>query len=344
LADELDARMKALGSRHVAAFIFEPVVGAAGGVVPAPPGYAKAVRAVCDRHDVLVISDEVMCGAGRCGTWRALEHDGIVPDIMAVGKGLAGGYIPLAATILAKELGDTILSGQGSFLTGHTYSGHTTACAAGLAVQRIIERESLVSRVRIRGEALRRELREALQRFDEVGDVRGRGYLIGVELVRNRATKEPFPAERAVSHTIGRRAFEGTLEPGGLRPRHLIALKLLSEQGPASQQALADSLSLDPSNVVGLLNELEERQLITRRRDSADRRRHIVELSPRGQSELCDAYEGLRQIDDDLLGALSLKERAVLYDLLVRAVGANTPPCDIPEESATPRSEAANKR
>ena len=211
LAEELDARIKALGSEHVAAFIFEPVVGAAGGVVPAPPGYAKAVRAVCDRHDVLVISDEVMCGAGRCGTWCALEHDGIVPDIMAVGKGLAGGYIPLAATILAKELGDTILSEQGSFLTGHTYSGHTAACAAGLAVQRIIERDSLVSRVRIRGEALRRDLRAALNRFDEVGDVRGRGYLIGIELVRDRATKEPFPAERAVSHTIGRRAFEDGL-------------------------------------------------------------------------------------------------------------------------------------
>jgi adenosylmethionine-8-amino-7-oxononanoate aminotransferase len=211
LADELDARIKALGSEHVAAFIFEPVVGAAGGVVPAPPGYAQAVRAVCDRHDVLVISDEVMCGAGRCGTWRALEHDGIVPDIMAVGKGLAGGYIPLAATILRKELGDTILSGQGSFLTGHTYSGHTAACAAGLAVQRIIERDSLVSRVRIRGEALRRDLSEALRRFDEVGDVRGRGYLIGIELVRDRATKEPFPAQRAVSHMIGRRAFEDGL-------------------------------------------------------------------------------------------------------------------------------------
>jgi adenosylmethionine-8-amino-7-oxononanoate aminotransferase len=211
LADELDARIKALGSEHVAAFIFEPVVGAAGGVVPAPPGYAQAVRAVCDRHDVLVISDEVMCGAGRCGTWRALEHDGIVPDIMAVGKGLAGGYIPLAATILRKELGDTILSEQGSFLTGHTYSGHTAACAAGLAVQRIIERDSLVSRVRIRGEALRRDLRQALDRFEEVGDVRGRGYLIGIELVRDRATKEPFPAERAVSHTIGRRAFEDGL-------------------------------------------------------------------------------------------------------------------------------------
>ena len=208
LADELDARIAALGSQRVAAFIFEPVVGAAGGVVPAPPGYAQAVRAVCDRHEVLVIADEVMCGAGRCGTWRALEHDGVVPDIMAVGKGLAGGYIPLAATILRQQLGDTILSEQGSFLTGHTYSGHTTACAAGLAVQRLIERESLVSRVRTRGEALRRELQEALKRFEEVGDVRGRGFLIGIELVRDRATREPFPGERALSRAIGRRAFE----------------------------------------------------------------------------------------------------------------------------------------
>ena len=143
---------------------------------------------------------------------------------------------------------------------------------------------------------------------------------------------------------VGRRAFESTLEPGGLRPRHLIALKLLSDQGPANQQALADSLSLDPSNVVGLLNELEERQLITRRRDSADRRRHIVELSSQGVSQLCNAYERLRRVDDDLLSALRAPERAKLYDLLVRAVGANTPPCDIPEEPAAPRQEARLKR
>jgi len=141
---------------------------------------------------------------------------------------------------------------------------------------------------------------------------------------------------------VGRRAFESTFEPGGLRPRHLIALKLLSERGPASQQALADSLSLDPSNVVGLLNELEERKLITRRRDSADRRRHIVELSSRGGKELCDAYDRLRRIDDDLLSPLSARERATLYDLLVRAVGAKTPPCDIPEESPALRAESGN--
>jgi DNA-binding MarR family transcriptional regulator len=142
---------------------------------------------------------------------------------------------------------------------------------------------------------------------------------------------------------VGRRAFENTLEPGDLRPRHLIALKLLSERGPASQQALADSLSLDPSNVVGLLNELEERKLVTRRRDSADRRRHIVELSRRGTKELCGAYDRLRRIDDDLLSPLSARERATLYDLLVRAVGAKTPPCDIPEESAAPRPMARSK-
>lgn len=211
LAEELDARIRELGAQNVAAFIFEPVVGAAGGAVPAPSGYAQAVRAVCDRHEVLIIADEVMSGAGRCGTWRALEHDGVVPDIMAIGKGLAGGYIPLAATLLRKEIGETIVSRQGAILTGHTYSGHTTACAAGLAVQRIIERESLVERVRVRGEALRRELRDALRRFEEVGDVRGRGYLIGIELVRDRATREPFPAQRLLSQSVGRSAFEDGL-------------------------------------------------------------------------------------------------------------------------------------
>ena len=143
---------------------------------------------------------------------------------------------------------------------------------------------------------------------------------------------------------VGRRAAEITLEPGSLRPRHLIALKLLSERGPASQQALAESLSLDPSNVVGLLNELEERGLITRRRDSADRRRHIVELSPRGGRELCDAYDRLRRVDDDLLRALNARERTTLYALLVRAVGSKTPPCDIPEEAAALRPEVGSKR
>jgi len=153
----------------------------------------------------------VMCGSGRCGTWRALEHDAAVPDIMAVGKGLAGGYIPLAATILSRRVGETILAGHGAILTGHTYSGHTTACAAALAVQRIIQREELVARVRSRGEKLLEELRAALERFAEVGDVRGRGYLIGIEFVRDRVSREPLPAGRAFSQALGKRAFEDGL-------------------------------------------------------------------------------------------------------------------------------------
>jgi DNA-binding MarR family transcriptional regulator len=131
---------------------------------------------------------------------------------------------------------------------------------------------------------------------------------------------------------VGRRAAESSMSPGGLRPRHLIALKLLSERGPASQQSLAEALSLDPSNVVGLLNELEERGLITRRRDRADRRRHIVEVSPLGEDELALAYARLSDVEDDLLSALSTDERATLYDLLVRAVGVKSPPCDAADE------------
>lgn len=261
LAAELDAKIEALGAEHVAAFIFEPVVGAAGGAVPAPAGYAQAIRAVCDRHGILVIADEVMCGSGRCGTWRALAHDGVVPDIMAIGKGLAGGYIPLAATIVREEVGDTILSEQGSMLTGHTYSGHTTACAAGLAVQRIIERDSLVAHVAVRGEKLCQELREALARFDEVGDVRGRGYLIGVELVRDRTSKEPFPAARTVSRTIGRRALEEGLicypcagHVAGVRGDTVI----LAPPYNASEAELAELVEKLACAVEGTLNILSQ--------------------------------------------------------------------------------------
>jgi adenosylmethionine-8-amino-7-oxononanoate aminotransferase len=187
------------------------VVGAAGGAVPAPPGYAAEMRAICDRHEVLLIADEVMSGAGRCGTWRALEHDGVIPDILAVAKGLAGGYIPLAATIVRERIGGAILRGQGSFMTGHTYSGHTAACAAALAVQGIVRRDSLLRRVRENGERLKARLTEVLGRCDAVGDVRGRGYLIGVEFVQDRATRQPFPAGREFSADVARHAFEDGL-------------------------------------------------------------------------------------------------------------------------------------
>jgi DNA-binding MarR family transcriptional regulator len=150
--------------------------------------------------------------------------------------------------------------------------------------------------------------------------------------IRRGAERQLLPLLEHLAR-VGRRAAETSMPPGGLRPRHLIALKLLSEGGPASQQGLADALSLDPSNVVGLLNELEERGLITRRRDPADRRRHIVAMSPLGEDELALAYARFALVEDDLLSALSAEERATLYELLVRAVGAKSPPCDAAEES-----------
>jgi adenosylmethionine-8-amino-7-oxononanoate aminotransferase len=211
LAGELERTIEASGPENVAAFIFEPIVGAAGGVVPAPEGYARAVQEVCRKYDVLLIADEVMCGAGRSGTWRALEFDGITPDIMCIAKGLAGGYVPLGATLVNAAVAAPIHAEHGAYQTGHTFSGHTTACAAGLAVQRIIERDALLERVRSSGAAFQRSLRESLSRFEEIGDVRGRGYFIGIELVRDRASKTPFPPARALSFDVGKRAFEDGL-------------------------------------------------------------------------------------------------------------------------------------
>lgn len=207
LAAELEQTIVSVGPERVAAFVFEPIVGAAGGVVPAPEGYAVAIQSVCRKYDVLMIADEVMCGAGRAGTWRALEFDGIVPDIMCIAKGLAGGYIPLGAAVVTRAVATLIHSEHGAYMTGHTFTGHTAACAAGLAVQHILQRDGLVDRVRRDGAALQASLREALAKFDEVGDVRGRGFFIGIELVSDRRTKAPFPAERALSFDIGARAF-----------------------------------------------------------------------------------------------------------------------------------------
>jgi adenosylmethionine-8-amino-7-oxononanoate aminotransferase len=196
-ANELEEEIARLGAEQVAGFIFEPVVGAAGGAVPAPAGYAKRVREICERTGVLMIADEVMCGVGRCGTWRALEHDGVVPDIMAIAKGLAGGYLPLGAAILQERVWRPIEARHGALLTGHTFSGHTACCAAGVAVQTIIEREHLVERVKAEGARLIAQLREVLGKRPYVGDIRGRGFFIGIELVADRERKEPFePALR----------------------------------------------------------------------------------------------------------------------------------------------------
>ena len=134
LAKELEDEILRVGPETVAAFIFEPVVGAAGGVVPAPAGYAQAIALVCRHHGVLIIGDEVMCGSGRVGTFRALEHDGVVPDIMSIAKGLAAGYVPLGAALYSDRIHQALMAAHGGAQTGHTFTGHTAACAAGVAV------------------------------------------------------------------------------------------------------------------------------------------------------------------------------------------------------------------
>lgn len=195
-AAELEAAILAAGPETIAAFIFEPVVGAAGGCVPAPEGYAALVRAVCDRHGVLMIADEVMCGAGRTGPWRALAHDGVEPDLMSVAKGLAAGYMPLGAAICTTKVWQAIRAVDGAFGTGHTFTGHTAACAAGVAVQRIVAREGLLARVTAQGPKLMADWATALAGIEAVGDIRGRGHFIAAELVADPVTKAPFSAER----------------------------------------------------------------------------------------------------------------------------------------------------
>jgi adenosylmethionine-8-amino-7-oxononanoate aminotransferase len=210
-AKELEDAILQHGADNIAAFIFEPVVGAAGGCVPAPAGYAKRVREICDRHGVLMIADEVMCGVGRCGTWRALEKDGAEPDIMSVAKGLAAGYMPLGAAVFSAKVNAAIMPVHGAPMTGHTFTGHTASCAAGVAVQRIIARERLVERVAANEQRLKSMLAEALSGIEAVGDIRGRGHFIATELVADRKSKNPFPAARKLFMKIRQRALENGL-------------------------------------------------------------------------------------------------------------------------------------
>jgi adenosylmethionine-8-amino-7-oxononanoate aminotransferase len=176
----------------VMAFIAETVAGATLGAVPPAPGYLRRIREICDRHGVLLILDEVMCGMGRTGTRFAFEQEGVTPDIVCVAKGLGAGYQPIGALLCSQAIYDAIANGSGALQHGHTYMGHPVACAAALAVQRIVERRGLLTRVRELGVGLEARLRAAFGDHPHVGDIRGRGLFWGIELVADRATKEPF--------------------------------------------------------------------------------------------------------------------------------------------------------
>ncbi len=208
VADELEAKILELGADSVIAFIAEPVVGATLGAVAASEGYFRRIREICDRYGVLLILDEVMCGIGRTGTLHAGEQEGVAPDIMTVAKGLGAGYQPIGATMVAGRIYDAIRDGSGFFQHGHTYMGHPTACAAALEVQKVIAEEDLLGNVRAMGEMLDRALTERLGNHRHVGDVRGRGLFRGVELVADRATKEPFDPDRRLHARIKTEAMQ----------------------------------------------------------------------------------------------------------------------------------------
>ena len=192
LAAELEAAIVSCGSRRVIAFVAETVGGATQGATTAPPNYYAAVREVCDRHGVLLILDEVMCGMGRTGTLHACEQEAVVPDLMAIAKGLGGGFQPIGALLAHDRLVAALSAGSGFFQHGHTYLAHPVACAAALAVQRVIEGDGLLLNVRLRGRTFERMMIDRFSAHPHVGDIRGRGLFWAVELVQDRATKAPF--------------------------------------------------------------------------------------------------------------------------------------------------------
>ncbi|MPW16625.1 aspartate aminotransferase family protein [Paraburkholderia sp. CNPSo 3157] len=208
LADELEQKILELGSQTVAAFVAETVVGATAGAVPPVREYFRKIRAVCDRYGVLLILDEIMSGMGRTGHLFACEEDGVVPDLLTIAKGLGAGYQPIGATLVSDKIYSAITGGSGFFQHGHTYIGHATACAAALEVQRVIADEHLLDNVKARGEQLRSLLREHYAQHPYVGDIRGRGLFVGVEMVKDRAAKTPFDAKLKLHAAIKREAFQ----------------------------------------------------------------------------------------------------------------------------------------
>jgi len=208
VANELEEAIVRLGPDSVIGFVAETVVGATAGALTPVPGYFGRVREICDRYGVLLILDEVMCGMGRTGTLHACEQEGVAPDLLCIAKGLGAGYQPIGALMVSHRVFEAVRGGSGFFQHGHTYLGHPIACAAALAVQDAIRDEGLLDAVKRNGEALRTALEARFGGHTHVGDVRGRGLFIGLELVRDRAAKTPFDPGLRLHAAVKREAME----------------------------------------------------------------------------------------------------------------------------------------
>lgn len=211
LLTELEQKIIEVGDDQVMAFIAEPIVGATMGAVPAVEHYFKGVREICDRYGILLILDEVMCGMGRTGELFAAEYEGIAPDLLCIAKGLGAGYQPIGATLVSDTVYRSIEQGSGFFQHGHTYIGHAMACAGALAVQKTIEERHLLAQVRRQGERLHQSLTQAFSEHPYVGDIRGRGLFIGMELVANKELKLPFDPQLKIHARIKQIAMQNGL-------------------------------------------------------------------------------------------------------------------------------------
>ncbi|WP_028869015.1 aspartate aminotransferase family protein [Psychromonas arctica] len=202
VANELEIKILEVGADNVMAFVAEPVVGATTGAVPATEGYFKRIREICDQYDVLLILDEVMCGIGRTGTFYAFEQDKIIPDLVTMAKGLGAGYQPIGAVVASSKIYDAIANGSGFFQHGHTFMAHPMACASALATINTILDEHLLERVSEQGNKLKSKLQMALQPLPYVGDIRGRGLFLGVELVADKSTKKPLASSTEANKKV----------------------------------------------------------------------------------------------------------------------------------------------
>jgi adenosylmethionine-8-amino-7-oxononanoate aminotransferase len=211
VANELEAEIQRVGEDQVMAFIAEPVVGATLGAVPAVDGYFRRIREICDQYGVLLILDEVMCGMGRTGSLYACDQEGVAPDILTIAKGLGAGYQPIGAMLCSDRIYQAIENGSGFFQHGHTYLGHPVACAAAHAVVKKIMDRRMLDRVLAQGVRLHKALLDKFGEHPNVGDIRGRGLFFGLEFVRDRDSKAPFPQQLAFHKNFKRIAFEAGL-------------------------------------------------------------------------------------------------------------------------------------
>lgn len=256
-ARTLEDQILRVGPDKVAGFVVETVAGATLGCVPPPPGYFREVRRICDRYGVCLIVDEVMAGMGRTGSLFAILSEGVSPDVIIIAKGLGAGYQPIGAVLVREAIAEAIENGSGDLKWSHTYMAHPTACAAALAVQTVIEEEGLLANVQARGAELMSRLQDRFGQHANVGDIRGRGLLIALELVKDRASKQPFLREQKLAERFkvaGMRNGLCCYPSGGtidgrqgdhvlLAPAFIITSDQTAELVELLDKTLADSLS-----------------------------------------------------------------------------------------------------